>query len=128
MIRIGVDFGGTKIEAAALDAEGRFQARVRGPSPADYQDGLEAVKALVEEAERQAGARAERIGVGGPGSASPATGLMRGANSTQLNGRRFRRTWRARWAERSATPTTPTAWRCRKRPTGPQRAPPCRSR
>ncbi len=89
MIRIGVDFGGTKIEAAALDAEGRFQARVRGPSPADYQDGLEAVKALVEETERQAGGRAERIGVGGPGSASPATGLMRGANSTQLNGRPF---------------------------------------
>ncbi len=33
MIRIGVDFGGTKIEAAAVDAEGRFQARVRAPNP-----------------------------------------------------------------------------------------------
>jgi fructokinase len=89
MIRIGVDFGGTKIEAAALDAEGHFQARVRAPTPGDYEAGLEAVRALVAEAERQAGARAPRIGVGGPGSLSPADGLIRGANSTQLNGRAF---------------------------------------
>ena len=89
MIRIGVDFGGTKIEAAALDGEGRFQARVRAPSPRDYDAGLEAVRTLVEEAERQAGATVGRIGVGGPGSPSPAGGLMRGANSTQLNGHPF---------------------------------------
>ena len=89
MIRIGVDFGGTKIEAAALDDQGRIQARVRAASPVGYEAGLEAVRSLVEEAERQAGARAERIGVGGPGSPSPASGLMRDANSTQLNGRPF---------------------------------------
>jgi fructokinase len=89
MIRIGVDFGGTKIEAAALDSRGRFLSRVRGPSPPDYDEALEAVRALVEEAERQAGARAKAVGVGGPGSPSPATGLMRNANSTQLNGRPF---------------------------------------
>jgi fructokinase len=89
MMRIGVDFGGTKIEAAALDDDGRFQARVRGPSPGDYQGGLEAVRSLVEEAERQAGVAVARLGVGGPGSPSPAGGLMRGANSTQLNGRPF---------------------------------------
>jgi len=89
MIRIGVDFGGTKIEAAALDAEGRFQARVRAASPRDYQAGLEAVAELVAETERQAGAKAARIGVGGPGSPSPATGLMRNANSTELNGHPF---------------------------------------
>lgn len=89
MIRIGVDFGGTKIEAAALDAQGRFQARVRGRSPREYGAGLETVRDLVAEAERQAGARVERIGVGGPGSASPASGLMRGCNSTELNDRPF---------------------------------------
>jgi fructokinase len=89
MIRIGVDFGGTKIEAAALDAAGRVVSRVRAATPADYQMGLEAVRALVAEVERQAGARAARIGVGGPGSPSPANGLIRGANSTQLNGRPF---------------------------------------
>lgn len=89
MIRIGVDFGGTKIEAAALDAEGRFVARVRVPTPKDYDAGLEAVLNAVAETERQAADRAARIGVGGPGSVSPATGLMRNANSTQLNGRPF---------------------------------------
>jgi fructokinase len=89
MIRIGVDFGGTKIEAAALDAAGRFQARVRAPTPPTYEGGLQAVCDLVAEAERQAGARAARIGVGGPGSPSPATGLMRDANTTRLNDRPF---------------------------------------
>jgi fructokinase len=57
MIRIGVDFGGTKIEAAALDDEGRFQARVRAPNPRDYPASLQVVCELVDEAERQAGAR-----------------------------------------------------------------------
>ncbi|MES2344077.1 MAG: ROK family protein [Pseudomonadota bacterium] len=89
MIRIGVDFGGTKIEAAALDAEGRFVARVRAPTPRDYEADLAAVHDLVAEAERRAGARAARIGVAGPGSISPAGDLMRGANSTELNNRPF---------------------------------------
>lgn len=89
MIRIGVDFGGTKIEAAALDAAGRFQARMRAPSPPTYEAALETVRELVLEAERQAGARALAVGVGGPGSVSPASGLMRNANSTHLNGRPF---------------------------------------
>ncbi|MBL8769757.1 MAG: ROK family protein [Phenylobacterium sp.] len=89
MIRIGVDFGGTKIEAAALDAQGRFQARVRRPTPPGYVDRLEATREVVVEAERQAGVAAARVGVGGPGSPSPSTGLMRNSNSTVLNGRPF---------------------------------------
>jgi fructokinase len=89
MIRIGVDFGGTKIEAAALSREGRVVARVREPTPQDYEAAVDAVGRLVAEAERQAGIRASRIGVGGPGSVSPATGLIRNANSTYLNGRAF---------------------------------------
>lgn len=89
MIRIGVDFGGTKIEAAALDAGGRVLARVRSNSPRDYEAGLQAVRDLVAEAERQAGVISASVGVGGPGSPSPVTGLMRNANSTQLNGHPF---------------------------------------
>lgn len=89
MIRIGVDFGGTKIEAAALDADGRFLARVRAPSPRNYEAGLNAVRDLVVEAERRAGVSGASVGVGGPGSPSPLTGLMRNANSTQLNGHPF---------------------------------------
>lgn len=89
MIRIGVDFGGTKIEAAALDAEGRIQARVRRPTPPDYADRLTATREAVVEAERQAGVRTTRVGVGGPGSVSPASGLIRNSNSTVLNARPF---------------------------------------
>ncbi|MGZ3377817.1 MAG: ROK family protein, partial [Phenylobacterium sp.] len=87
MIRIGVDFGGTKIEAAALDADGRFRARVRAPSPGSYQASLETVCDLIAEAERQAGASGASIGLGIPGSPSPATGLIRNANTTHLNGK-----------------------------------------
>jgi fructokinase len=86
MIRIGVDFGGTKIEAAALDAEGRFQARVRAPSPGSYAASLEVVRDLIAEAERAAGVTGASIGVGIPGSPSPVTGLVRNANTTHLNG------------------------------------------
>ncbi len=87
MIRIGVDFGGTKIEAAALDDEGRFQARVRVASPGSYDASLDAVRDLIAEAERQAGVRGASIGAGIPGSPSPATGLIRNANTTHLNGK-----------------------------------------
>lgn len=89
MIRIGVDFGGTKIEAAALSADGRFLARVRAPNPRDYDAALRTVAQLVADAEREAGAAATAIGVGMPGSISPANGLIRNANSTWLNGRAF---------------------------------------
>lgn len=89
MIRIGVDFGGSKIEAAAIDAAGGFQARVRKPNPGGYVEALAVVRDLVDEAERQAGFAVSHVGVGSPGSISPATGLMRGANSTWLNDRAF---------------------------------------
>ncbi len=85
MIRIGVDFGGTKIEAAALDAQGRFQARVRAPSPGSYESSLEAVRELIKAAEQEAGVSRASIGICIPGSPSPSTGLIRNANTTHLN-------------------------------------------
>ncbi len=91
MIRIGVDFGGTKIEAAALGRDGEVLARLRTPNPGSYDAALDAVNALVVDAERQAGHGIDRVGVGIPGSLSPNTGLVRGANSTWLNGRPFDR-------------------------------------
>jgi fructokinase len=89
MIRIGVDFGGTKIEVAALDAEGRFVARVRAPNPGVYGPAIETVRQLVAEAERQAGMTGASVGVGMPGSLSPLTGRVRNANSVWLNDRPF---------------------------------------
>jgi fructokinase len=89
MIRFGVDFGGTKIEAAALDPDGRFLARVRVPNPGDYDRALVTVRDLIARVEAEAGGTGT-VGVGLPGSISPRTGLMRNANSTYLNGRTFR--------------------------------------
>lgn len=90
MMRIGVDFGGTKIEAAVLDERGDFRARVRVANPGNYDAALIAVRDLVAEAERKAGARLASLGMGMPGSISPSTGLIRGANSTWLNDRPFK--------------------------------------
>jgi fructokinase len=89
MIRIGIDFGGTKIEAAALNGEGGFEARIRAANPGNYQAALEQVRDLVVEVERQVGATGS-IGIGAPGSLSPKTGLIRNANSIWLNGRPLR--------------------------------------
>lgn len=88
-IRIGIDFGGTKIEAAALDADGAFLARLRTPNPGDYDAAIRDVRGLIAQVEREIGA-VGTIGIGTPGSISPRTGLMRNANSTYLNGRAFR--------------------------------------
>jgi fructokinase len=84
-----VDFGGTKIEAAALDQDGGYLARQRIANPGAYDAAVEAVANLVADVEGQAGG-AGSVGVAAPGSVSPTTGQMRNANSTWLNGRRFR--------------------------------------
>ncbi len=89
MIRIGVDFGGTKIEAAALGASGEILARIRRPNPRDYPQALEAVRELVVEAELAAGGQGS-VGVATPGSISPRSGAIRNANSTWLNGQTFK--------------------------------------
>lgn len=90
MIRIGVDIGGTKVEAAALDAGGAYVARVRQANPGDYDSFLQVVKDVVEAAERQAGQTVSRVGIGMPGSISTRTGLMRNANSVWMNDRPMR--------------------------------------
>jgi fructokinase len=88
-IRIGVDFGGTKIEAAALDAAGNFVSRLRAPNPGNYQAAIKAIVDLVAAIEAELQVRSS-VGVGTPGSISPTTGTMRNANAVWLNGRTFR--------------------------------------
>jgi fructokinase len=86
-IRIGVDFGGTKLEVIALAADGRELYRKRAPTPSgNYDAQIATTAALVAELERSVGATGT-IGVGIPGAISPATGLIKNANSTWLNGR-----------------------------------------
>jgi len=84
--RIGVDLGGTKIEIAAFDGAGRTLVRRRVATPAgDYERILATIAQLVASVEREIGARAS-VGIGIPGAVSPATGLVKNANSTVLNG------------------------------------------
>lgn len=85
--RIGIDLGGSKIELAALDAEGAFVLRRRTPTPAgDYEATVEAVVGLVDAAERELG-EGSSVGIATPGALSLATGRVKNANSTCLNGR-----------------------------------------
>jgi len=85
-MRIGVDLGGTKIEAAALGATGEVRIRDRIATPQGYGATLGAIAGLVSAVEAKAGQHASGVGVGIPGSLSPATGLVRNSNSTALNG------------------------------------------
>ena len=89
MTQIGIDFGGTKIEAAALDKSGAFLARQRVPTPDNYADAIRAVADLIATVESEVG-HAASIGIGLPGSISPRTGAMRNANTRYLNGSSFK--------------------------------------
>jgi fructokinase len=85
--RIGIDVGGTKIEAAAVDAWGFVRLRRRIPTPTqDYRATITAIISLVAAIEQEIGASAP-IGIGIPGAVSPNTGLVKNANSTWLIGR-----------------------------------------
>jgi fructokinase len=87
-MRIGVDLGGTKTEVIALDDGGAECFRRRVSSPRDnYAATIETIAALVEETERVVGPAS--VGVAIPGAVSPATGLIKNANSTWLNGQRL---------------------------------------
>jgi fructokinase len=86
-MRIGIDVGGSKLEAIALDSNSRELLRHRIPAPkGDYDATLAAIVALVAKVETTVGERGT-VGIGIPGAISPATGLVKNANSTWLNGR-----------------------------------------
>jgi fructokinase len=87
-MRIGVDLGGTKIEAVVMAADSRILHRERVPTPRDdYAASLEAIAGLVRRLEAKAGITGLRVGVGHPGSISRATGALRNSNSTWMNGK-----------------------------------------
>ncbi len=89
-LRLGIDLGGTKIEAAALDAAGAVRARRRAATPHDYDQLLGVLVQLVRAVESEVGA-VRTVGVGTPGQPSPVTGLMANAENTPLEGRPFAR-------------------------------------
>ena len=85
-VKLGIDLGGTKIEVAALDADGAVTLRRRRPTPqGDYAGTVAAIVDLVREAEAELGVTCT-VGVGIPGVVSPTTGVVKNANSTCLIG------------------------------------------
>jgi fructokinase len=86
-MRIGVDFGGTKIEAVVLAKDGAEIARRRLPTPrGDYEAGIRATAELVRGLAAETGAQAS-VGVGVPGTISTKTGLVMTSNATWLAGK-----------------------------------------
>ncbi len=85
-MRYGIDLGGTKIEIAALADDGSLKLRRRVPSPqGDYRATVAALAGLVAAADVELGEKPS-VGIGIPGTISPATGLVKNANSVWLIG------------------------------------------
>jgi fructokinase len=90
-MRIGIDLGGTKIEALAIDSKGNELVRHRINTPRDdYAATVQAIVGLVDRIEKEIGSKGT-VGAGIPGSISNVTGLVKNANSTWLNGRPLHR-------------------------------------
>ncbi|MEZ4655296.1 MAG: ROK family protein [Candidatus Eisenbacteria bacterium] len=90
-MRIGVDLGGTKIEAVALASDGAVLARERVATPRGSYDGtIEEIVRLVRRLESGGASGRATVGIGTPGAISPATGRIKNANSTWLNDRPLR--------------------------------------
>lgn len=87
--RLGIDLGGTKTAGIVLDAGGLVLSQARVPTPGnDYAGTVQTVANLVLRLEAEAGGPCT-VGIGMPGAISPATGLVKNANSHWLNGRPF---------------------------------------
>ena len=86
-LRLGVDLGGTKIEIVAIEGDDGVRLRRRVATPqGDYEGTVRAIVDLVRQADNELGRRGS-LGLGIPGALSPATGLVRNANSVCLIGR-----------------------------------------
>ncbi len=87
-MKFGIDLGGTKIEGVVLDELGQVRERRRIPTEREggYAHILTRIARVVHELEEATGVRAERVGIGTPGTIDPPTGLMKNSNTVVLNG------------------------------------------
>jgi len=83
---IGFDIGGTKIEVCVLDESGAIRFKTRTATPKTYPLFLQAISDLATVAESDVEYIFTDVGIGLPGTISPATGLMKNANCTFING------------------------------------------
>ena len=85
-MRLGIDLGGTKIEAAIIDDSGLFICRERVPTPKSYDEILTAITQLRDQVAGEHNYQGP-VGICTPGSISKSSGLMQGSNSQSLNGK-----------------------------------------
>ena len=89
-LRLGIDLGGSKIAAIVMNQQGEVVAKRRIPSPqSNYQKTIQTIAELISLMDNDVGEKTN-IGIGMPGSISPATGLVQNANSTWLNAKPFK--------------------------------------
>ncbi len=86
----GIDLGGTKAEGVIIGTNGLkeiiFRDRVSTGADQGYEHVLNQLATLVNMMSKQAGTRADRLGIGTPGTLDPFLGTMKGSNSECLNG------------------------------------------
>ena len=88
--KIGIDYGGTKIEGILLDNKGKEVLRKRTTYEKNYDSGIKTVNSLVSEFDNYTGTK-NTVGIGIPGSSSNETGLIKNANSIWLNDKPFKK-------------------------------------
>ena len=121
-MRLGLDYGGTKIEGIVLDPDGAERARARVPTPRhDYDGCIRAIRGLLEQLEAAAGGRIERVGIGVPGSVDRDDRRRQQATRPGCTAATCAATSPRRSTGRSRSPTTPTASRSARRSTAPAR-------
>lgn len=87
-MRMGVDLGGTKIEAVAMDSMGEIRAKARVPTPTNYREIVPAIARLVGRMQDKV-SRIDTVGIGTPGASDPDTGRIDNAYNTALQGQPF---------------------------------------
>lgn len=89
MLKLGIDLGGSKIEAIALDDAGTelFRKRVPTRQERGYDPILESIHGLYREMSERYPDGPHTIGVCTPGSISPRAGVLRNSNTQCLNGK-----------------------------------------
>ena len=112
--RLGIDLGGSKIEAVLIAPDERIVLRNRIPTPRnrEYTTIVDAVRAMIDDAARHVpNGQPCTLGLGIPGSINPATGLVHNANTTCLIGKPLQQDLERTLDAQSALKMTPTALR-----------------
>jgi len=90
----GIDLGGTKIEGVVLKSVENPEVLTRMRIPTEQQYGYEhilnQINKLIGKMSKAVGAKADKIGIGTPGTLDPKTKTLKNSNTTCYNGQPFK--------------------------------------